>query len=61
MKWFIYAWFIILYLSLTFFGLGPVLFADGGKLERIWTLLVVMALYLVITLFLIRWRRKKKL
>ncbi len=35
----------ILLVLLTFFGLGPVLYADGTMLERLVTLLVVIVLY----------------
>jgi hypothetical protein len=44
----IYVILIILLLLLTFFGLGPVIFADGTSTERMYTLLVVIVLYLLI-------------
>ena len=44
----IYILLTILLLLLTFFGLGPVLFADGTTTERMYTLLVVIFLYLLI-------------
>ncbi|NLP33739.1 MAG: hypothetical protein GX359_00900 [Clostridiales bacterium] len=40
--------FIILILLVSFFGLGPVLFADGTRTERLLTLFVVIALYIII-------------
>lgn len=49
MKILIYLIFIILYLLVTFFGLGPVMLADGSDTERTITLAVVMAVYIVIT------------
>ena len=52
MKWLIYTIFIILYLLVTFFGLGPVLFADGSNLERIITLAIVLIIYLLLTILL---------
>lgn len=52
MKWLIYTTFIILYLLVTFFGLGPVLFADGSNLERIITLAIVVVIYLLLTILL---------
>ncbi|MDF2542182.1 MAG: hypothetical protein K0S47_1900 [Herbinix sp.] len=39
---------ILLVLLITFFGLGPVLFADGVWSERLNTLLVVVALYIIL-------------
>jgi hypothetical protein len=47
-KW----WFVIfipIYLLITFFGLGPVLLADGSTSERIITFLIVVVLYLGVT------------
>lgn len=40
--------FVILILLVSFFGLGPVLFADGMWTERMLTLLVIIALYIII-------------
>jgi hypothetical protein len=39
---------IILILLVTFFGLGPVLSADGTNIDRMFTLVVVLVLYLLI-------------
>ena len=39
---------IILFLLITFFGLGPVLLADGQPGERVLTLIVVLILYVVL-------------
>lgn len=52
MVWFIYILFAVLYLLITFFGLGPVLFADGSNAERIVTLVVVVLIYVAITILL---------
>ncbi len=40
--------FIILLLLLSFFGLGPVLMADGMMGERLLTLLIVILLYILL-------------
>jgi hypothetical protein len=52
MKWLLYILFALLYLIVTFFGLGPVLFADGSTTERMVTLVVVLLIYVLITLWL---------
>jgi hypothetical protein len=52
-KWFLAALFFILYGLLTFFGLGPVLLADGTDTERLWTFAVVLLLYAAITALLV--------
>lgn len=52
MKWLVYFLFFILYVLVTFFGIGPVLLADGSDRERILTLLVVLVVYAVLTLTL---------
>lgn len=41
----------------TFFGLGPVMFADGSTSERLVTLFVVVLIYLLLG-FIIVWFRK---
>jgi len=38
----------IVFALVTFFGLGPVLLADGPMNERLMTLLVVVLLYVVL-------------
>jgi hypothetical protein len=57
----VYVILILLLLVVTLFGLGPVIYADGSDSERMITLLVVVALYLVIlfTFYIIhtRWRK----
>jgi hypothetical protein len=58
LKWIVYLLFAAAYLLVTFFGLGPVLLADGTAQERWVTFLVVLLIYAVITVFL-RWILKK--
>jgi hypothetical protein len=60
MKWFIYFIFIILYLGVTFFGLGPVLLADGVMEERIMTFFIVLVIYLALTGLLLFWKKSGK-
>ncbi|MDF2908866.1 MAG: hypothetical protein K0R34_4187 [Herbinix sp.] len=57
----VYVILILLLLVVTLFGLGPVIYADGSDTERMTTLLVVVALYLVIlfTFYIIHTRWKK--
>jgi len=51
-KWILYLIFIPIYILVTFFGLGPVLFADGSMNERIITLSIVIAIYFILTVIL---------
>lgn len=54
--------FIILILLVTFFGLGPVLYADGVLQERIWTAAVVIVLYAILGFLYsrtIKWIKRK--
>lgn len=51
MKKFKALWYFILaaaFILVTFFGLGPVMFADGSMGERVLTLVVVIVLYILI-------------
>jgi len=48
MKILFYVFIGIAFVLVTFFGLGPVLFADGGMIERIITLIIVLVLYFVL-------------
>ncbi|MDR7239745.1 DUF6954 family protein [Neobacillus drentensis] len=48
MKILLHAVFIILTALVTFFGLGPVLFADGILQERLWTAAIVLAIYIIL-------------
>ena len=45
---------------ITFFGIGPVLFADGSDQERLITLMVVLLIYALWFVLLMLWRRKSK-
>ncbi|MEC0172684.1 DUF6954 family protein [Paenibacillus graminis] len=49
MRGLLYALFAVLYILITFFGLGPVLFADGSARERVLTLIVVLLIYAAVT------------
>jgi hypothetical protein len=59
MKWIVYIIFFVLFLGVTFFGLGPVLFADGSFIERFITLGIVLLIYAVL-IFLLRLFKKKQ-
>jgi len=50
----------IIFLLVTFFGLGPVIFADGSMSERIITLVVVIVLYFILGLITILLAKRKK-
>lgn len=52
MKFLVYSIFIVCYLLVTFFGIGPVLMADGSTQERIITLAIVIAIYFFLTVSL---------
>jgi len=41
--------FISLFALVTFFGLGPVLMADGVLMERVFTVAVVIAIYVLLS------------
>ncbi len=49
MRGLLYALFAVLYILITFFGLGPVMFADGSAGERVLTLIVVLLIYAAVT------------
>jgi hypothetical protein len=57
----LYGILILAYILITFFGLGPVLFADGSTQERILTLIAVLGLYAIVTATLIFIRKNKNL
>jgi uncharacterized membrane protein YhaH (DUF805 family) len=52
MKLVVWIVFVILFILVTFFGLGPVLLADGSAGERAATLAAVIALYVLLVLLL---------
>ncbi|MFD0827266.1 DUF6954 family protein [Neobacillus sp. M.A.Huq-85] len=51
MRLLLHAIFIIVLALVTFFGLGPVLLADGSSTERIITAFIVFILYAIIVFF----------
>ena len=51
--------FILMYLLVTFFGLGPVLLADGSDQERMMTLGAVLAIYIMLTISFRRFLKKR--
>lgn len=50
-------WFI-LFALVTFFGVGPVLFADGPPQERLVTSVIVILIYVLLVMFW-RWLRRR--
>lgn len=60
MKVLAYIFISVAFILITFFGLGPVLLADGGLGERMITLAIVLGLYLVLIILFRNIRRKKK-
>ncbi|MFD1019846.1 DUF6954 family protein [Thalassobacillus hwangdonensis] len=58
MKWLVYTSFIIVFLAVTAFGIGPVVFADGPTDERILTLIVVLVIYAMLAGCLILYRKR---
>jgi hypothetical protein len=48
LKFLLHTVFIILIALVTFFGLGPVLYADGVLQERLWTAAIVVVIYLIL-------------
>lgn len=61
MKWVIYALFMGLFFNVTFFGLGPVFFADGGFQEKMLTLAIVIVIEIVLSVIFINWMRKHEM
>lgn len=60
MYYFIYTIFIVSFILITFFGIGPVLFADGTMRERILTAIIVLIIYFVWGFLLIKWKKHYK-
>lgn len=60
MRWLIYVILLIIYAAVTFFGLGPVLFADGPLKERMITLGAVLLIYIVLTFLFHKWFKRTK-
>lgn len=59
-KWAAYIFFLVLYFFISFYGYGPVLFADGGEREKMIGLITVTLIVVVLSVFLIRWMLKRK-
>lgn len=57
---FFYVTISILFILVTFFGLGPVIFADGSTSERVITLIIVLLVYTLITSVVVYFIKKKK-
>lgn len=57
MKIFLYTITAIVIILVTFFGLGPVIFADGSMSERILTLIVVILIYLFLGWVIVKIRK----
>jgi amino acid permease len=60
MKFFLYILLIVVFILNTFFGLGPVLLADGSFSERMLTLSFVIIIYILIIWIFIRTKQRKK-
>ncbi|MDF2986297.1 MAG: hypothetical protein K0R50_1807 [Eubacterium sp.] len=60
MKGIFYTLMGVVFALVTFFGLGPVLFADGTMNERILTLVVVILIYLLLGWITLGYMRKSK-
>lgn len=62
LKFLVHTIFIILIALVTFFGLGPVLFADGVIQERLWTAAIVVVIYIILVFLYrksIQWVNRK--
>ena len=55
----IHVLFVLLLGLITFFGLGPVLLADGSDLERLITLLFVLLAYAIVIFVYAVWRKRR--
>jgi TM2 domain-containing membrane protein YozV len=60
MKILFYIIILAAFLLVTFFGLGPVMLADGSRGERLVTLLVVVLIYLLLLWITVRFRKRNK-
>jgi hypothetical protein len=59
MKILLYILLGITFILITFFGLGPVLMADGSTNERLITLLVIILLYILLWWVFVKIRKRK--
>ncbi|EMS73285.1 DUF6954 family protein [Ruminiclostridium cellobioparum] len=60
MKTVFYIFMGAVFILVTFFGLGPVLLADGSLNERILTLVVVILIYLLLGWITLGYARKNR-
>lgn len=58
MKILLYSILAVVFLLITFFGIGPVLLADGPTSERIITLIIVLLLYVLLGWIFIKIKKK---
>ncbi|MRG85855.1 DUF6954 family protein [Salinibacillus xinjiangensis] len=59
MHWLVYFCFLLAYILVTFFGISPVLMADGSFEEQMITLAVVIAIYIFLAWLLLLYRKKR--
>lgn len=59
MKALVYTVIIIGFVLITFFGLGPVVLADGAAGERVATLLAVLLLYVLLGWLTMRFAKRR--
>lgn len=60
MKIFLYVIIAIVFLLVTFFGMGPVVLADGSMIERIITFIAILLIYLILGWFALLIKRHIK-
>jgi len=60
MKVLFYIVIVAAFLLVTYFGLGPVLLADGSAGERIITLLIVILIYLTLIWIVVKFRKHNR-
>jgi LPXTG-motif cell wall-anchored protein len=49
-----------IFILVAFFGLGPVIFADGTTSERVITLIIVLLIYVLLASTFLYFMKKKK-
>jgi cytochrome bd-type quinol oxidase subunit 2 len=52
--------FIVAFGYLTFFGIGPLLFADGSSDEKVITAVIIAILYVVLAILFVKFLNKNK-
>jgi hypothetical protein len=57
---FFYVIMCILFILVTFFGLGPVIYADGSNGERIITLIIVLLIYALLAGIFVFFKKRSK-